>query len=254
MSRRDLLATAALAPLSSIVARATGVRPPKQVTFVLVHGAWHGGWCWKKLTPLLQAAGHQVVAPTMTGLGERSHLLTADVDLQTHINDIAAVLECDDLENVVLVGHSYGGIVIAGVAARTAVRLARVVYVDAFLPDDGKSLKDYAPVPPTRADGWRVPPPGPPRSFGVTDARDVAWMEHRLGDQPVKTFTQPVLRTASISASNHTFIQCTKAPFFADASERAKQRGFHHYELMSGGHDAMITEPAALSRILLGVV
>src|ERR1051325_3898654 len=97
-------------------------------TFVLVHGAWHGGWCWKKLTPLLRAAGHQVFTPTLTGLGERSHLLSPQVDLNTHIKDISLVLEFEDLQDVVLVGHSYGGMVIAGVAEQVSGRLVQLVY------------------------------------------------------------------------------------------------------------------------------
>ena len=254
MSRRRLLAAAAVAPLASIADVPSLVRS-EEATFVLVHGAWHGGWCWKKLVPLLRAAGHQVLTPTMTGLGERAHLLTADVDLETHVKDITAVIECDDLQRVVLVGHSYGGMVVTGVADRVASRVTRVVYLDAFLPDDGKALKDYAPVPRTRDDGWRVPPPGPPTSWGVTDARDIAWMERRIGDQPLKTFTQPVtLSTASMTATKQAFIQCTKAPFFAEAAERAKRRGFQYHELPSAGHDAMITKPTELASILVDLL
>jgi pimeloyl-ACP methyl ester carboxylesterase len=165
-----------------------------------------------------------------------------------------AILECDDLQRVVLVGHSYGGMVTTGVAARVPERISRLVYLDAFLPDDGKALKDYAPLPPTRADGWRVPPPGPPSSWGVTDARDVAWMMSRVGDQPLKTFTQPVQGSTTIPTARQNFIQCTTAPFFTEAAERAKGRGYQHHDLLSAGHDAMITEPARLADILLSLV
>jgi pimeloyl-ACP methyl ester carboxylesterase len=113
--------------------------------FVLVHGAWHGGWCWKKVAPLLRAAGHDVFTPTLTGLGERVHLLASEIDLATHVDDVLGVLEYEDLTNVVLVGHSYGGMVISGVAERAGSRLARLVYLDAFLPENGKALRDYAP-------------------------------------------------------------------------------------------------------------
>src|SRR3954469_14921972 len=112
VSRRRLLAAMAAAPLSVVVNAVPASAQPKTVTFLLVHGAWHGGWCWKKLTPLLRAAGHQVCAPTLTGLGERAHLLAPEVDLTTHIKDITAVLEYEDLQDVVLVGHSYAGMVI----------------------------------------------------------------------------------------------------------------------------------------------
>lgn len=251
MSRRELLATAAAVPLASLAGPVLPEMPSAAHTFVLLHGAWHGGWCWAKLAPLLRAQGHTVFTPTLTGLGERAHLLTAAVDLETHINDVAALLEYEDLEQVILVGHSYGGMVIAGVAGRLASRIAHVVYLDAFLPDDGKALKDYAPVPPTRADGWRVPPPGPATSWGVSNASDVRWMERRLGDQPLATFTQPLpASSVRVPDANQAFVRCTQAPFFADAARRAKARGFESRELLVGGHDVMISAPDALAALL----
>ena len=254
LTRRQMLAAMAASTLGG-VAKGSSVNRQKRATFVLVHGAWHGGWCWKKVTPLLRAAGHEVLTPTLTGLGERAHLLGPHVDLGTHVQDVAAVLEYEDLNNVVLVGHSYGGMVIAGAAEKAGARLAHLVYLDAFLPEAGKALKDYAPLPPTRDDGWRVPPLGPPGAFGVTDERDVAWMTPRLGDHPHKTFTQPAqLAAGRISPSSQTFILCTKAPFFVEAGERAKRRGFRYRELLSAGHDAMVTKPAELVRMLLEVV
>jgi pimeloyl-ACP methyl ester carboxylesterase len=107
------------------------------------------------VTPLLRAAGHEVFTPTLTGLGERSHLLGPDIDLDTHVRDVAAVLEYEDLHDVVLVGHSSGGMVIAGTTAVAAERIGQLVYLDAFLPEDGKALRDYAPVPPARPDTTR---------------------------------------------------------------------------------------------------
>jgi pimeloyl-ACP methyl ester carboxylesterase len=224
----------------------------KPATFVLVHGAWHGGWCWRKLTPMLQARGHRVFTPTLTGLGERAHLLSPAVDLMTHVKDIAAMLEYEDLKDVVLVGHSYGGMVIAGVAASAGTRLTQLVYLDAFLPENGKAVKDYAPPPPTREDGWRVPVPGVAPRFGVTDQNDIEWMEARLGDHPNKTFTDPAQSSADKNSSlRRSFIQCSKAPFFSEAAERAKRAGFRHRELFTAGHDAMITQPEALGTILM---
>src|SRR5215831_5722049 len=136
-------------------------------TFVLVHGAWHGGWCWKKVTPLLRAAGHEVYTPTLTGLGERVHLASPKVDLTTHIQDVVNVLDYEDLHEVVLVGHSYGGVVIAGVADRVPSRVGHLVYLDAGVPHNGEGYLDL--LPNLRAlieedsrlngDGWRVPPP-----------------------------------------------------------------------------------------------
>jgi pimeloyl-ACP methyl ester carboxylesterase len=223
-------------------------------TFVLVHGAWHGGWCWNKLTPMLRAAQHQVFTPTLTGLGERAHLLTPEIDLATHIKDIVSVLEYEDLHNVVLVGHSYGGMVIAGVAEAIGSRVAHLVFLDGFLPESGKALTDYAPMLPTRDDGWRVPALGTSRDFGVTDERDIAWADPRIGDQPYRTLTQTIQLSAQMYESfPKTFIQLTELPWFVEAAERAKRQGFRYYQLLAGGHNAMISQPKAVSDILLDV-
>lgn len=253
IARRTMLSAGALAPLALLGYSPAGSQlagDPRP--FVLVHGAWHGGWCWKKLTPLLTGAGRRVSTPTLTGLGERSHLLTPEVDLDMHILDVAAVLEYEDLSNVVLVGHSYGGMVISGVADVAGSRIAHLVYLDAFLPENGKALSDYAPLPPTREDGWRVPPPSGAEGFGVTEEEDIAWVQSRLGDQPLRTLTQPVVSAAAARIPS-TFIQCSEAPFFAEAGERARARGFRYYALPSAGHDAMITQPRELAAILLEV-
>jgi len=151
----------------------------RQSTYVLVHGAWHGGWCWKKVAPALRAAGHEVYTPTLTGLGERAHLANPAIDLAMHIADVVNLLEAEELDKVVLVGHSYGGMVVTGVADRAASRLRRVVYLDAFLPENGKCLLDY--LHPDRRNlinqgqiGGYVDPL-PLEIFGVTDREDVAW-------------------------------------------------------------------------------
>ena len=252
MSRRQILGAMVASPFGATATVTAAAAQSKTVTLVLVHGAWHGGWCWKKLTPLLEKAGHEVFAPTLTGLGERSHLLSPTVELTTHINDILAVLQYEDLHDVVLVGHSYGGMVIAGVAEKARARLAQLVFLDAFLPEDGKAVKDYAPLSPTRDDGWRVPVPGTPPRFGVTNERDIAWMEPRLGDHPNRTFTEPVrLSDGKNGSLPQSFIQCTKAPFFSEAAERAKRQGFRWRELFAAGHDAMIAQPEALAKVLL---
>jgi pimeloyl-ACP methyl ester carboxylesterase len=229
-------------------------RHDKPSTFVLVHGAWYAGWCWNKLAPLLRAAGHQVFTPTLTGLGERAHLLTPEIDLATHIKDVVAVLEYEDLHDVVLVGHSYGGMVIAGVAEAIGSRVAQLVFLDAFLPENGKAVADYAPMLPVRDDGWRVPVMATSRDFGVTDERDIAWAEPRMGDQPYRTITQPVQVSAQLYDSfAATYIQLTEAPWFVEAAERAKRQRFRSYALLTGGHVAMISQPKALAEILLDV-
>lgn len=233
----------------------------KPVTFVLVHGAWHGGWCWKKLTPLLRAAGHELFAPTLTGLGERAHLLNPQVGLNTHIDDIVALLEYEDLHNVILVGHSYGSMVIAGVAERAASRLAHLVYLDAFVPQDGQSLLDTLPDAgesvrknaETLGEGWMVPAGAD--TFGVTAAADVQWLTARLTPQPLKCFTEAVcLTNPAARALPHSYILCRQdnSSFFAVYAAQAERAGWHCYELRTG-HDAMITVPEELANLLLTI-
>lgn len=251
VTRRSLLLGGAAASMSLIGATHVSAASP-DAPIVLVHGAWHGGWCWKKLLPVLRKAGRETFAPTLTGLGERSHSLNAEIDLSTHVSDVEAVLKYEGLNGVVLVGHSYGGMVISGVAEKLGTCLSHLVYLDAFLPEDGKALKDYAPVPRTRADGWRIPAPSGPRGFGVNDEDDIAWVQSRLGDQPIKTFTESVTLSSEIDIPK-TYIQCSEAPFFKEAATRAKEKGFRYHDLLSAGHDAMITQPEDLAKILLHV-
>src|SRR4051812_23470984 len=157
-------------------------------TFVLVHGAWHGGWCYKEVAHLLRQAGHEVYTPTLTGLGERAHLMSRTIDLSTHIEDILAVIRCENLSDVVLCGHSYGGMVIAGVAEQIADKLRTLVFLDAFVPENGKSLSDYLPteqVEHMRADaaqngdGYKVTPP--PVAFFRVNPQDEAWINAMCG-------------------------------------------------------------------------
>jgi len=231
-------------------------------TYVLVHGAWHGGWCWKKVAPLLRAAGHDIFTPTLTGLGERVHLLTPAVGLDTHIQDIVNLLVYEDLREVVLVGHSYGGMVVSGVAEQATERLAHLVYLDAFVPWEGQSLLDLmgatqAATVRERAaragDGWGVPPL-PLELFGVTEAVDLAWAGARLGRQPLRTFEQPLPLTGAAAALPRTYLHCTAWVGFTESADRARREpGWRVHELATG-HDAMITAPQALADRLLDVV
>src|SRR5882672_6572896 len=109
-------------------------------TFLVAHGAWAAGWAWKKMRPLMVAAGHELFTPTCTGLGERAHLAHRDLNLESHIADMLAVLEFEDLRDVILIGHSYGGMVATGVADRARARIRHLVYLDAFAPTDGQAL------------------------------------------------------------------------------------------------------------------
>lgn len=246
----------ALGAATALPATARTARP---LHWVLVHGAWHGGWCWRKLVPLLEARGDRVWTPTLTGLGERAHLLHADVDLQTHVLDIAALLEMEDLREVVLVGHSYAGMVVSGVADRLPERLAQLVYLDAFLPDAGKALSDYTPrrpapagdAPAAPAPDWRVPPRQTAQEFGIRDPAEAAWVQARLRPQSAKTFGQALpLREGFPHGVRRAYIRCTDDAWFVEAAQRAARQGAMVRELLGHGHDAMWTAPAALARLL----
>ncbi len=229
-------------------------------TYVLVHGAWHGGWCWRRVTPLLQAAGHSVFTPTLTGLGERAHLASPEVDLNTHVSDVVNLLECEELQDVILVGHSYGGMVITGVSERAAARLKHVVYLDAFIPRDGQALADLL-APQFRDDllqqaqsgGGRIPP-FPVERYGVFAAADVAWVAPKLVPHPVKTLTTPVaLKQPQALALPKTYVYCNApamGPFDQFVEQVQTTPGWQYRELATG-HDAMVTMPRELAELLL---
>jgi pimeloyl-ACP methyl ester carboxylesterase len=222
-------------------------------TFVLVHGAWLGGWCWKKVTSQLRAAGHEVFAPTLTGLGERAHLFTPKVGLDTHVEDVVAVLEYEDLMDVILVGHSYAGMVIAGVAQKAANRLKELVYLDSFLPEHGKSLDDYLPAPHPSVDG-RIEPLDYRAALGVSSEQDIDWMTPRLSAQPERSDSQPVDLSRAVDL-RQSYIQCSiNFPCLVEAAERAKRQGFRFIELISANHCPMVTQPDELVKILIALV
>jgi pimeloyl-ACP methyl ester carboxylesterase len=234
-------------------------------TFVLIHGGGHGGWCYNKLSPLLRAAGHLVYAPSLTGCGDRKHLVTPDVGLDTHVTDVVNLLDYEDLTEVILVGHSYGGMVITGVADRAAERISSLVYLDAAHPVDGESLRVLASrsIEPTYAgvrtvDGTELvmwPMPGMAAFFGITDPADAAWTESKLTPHPWKCFDQP-LRLANGDAARRVRrinINCTQALQNSEPEARARQvDGDRNYEIDTG-HDLMITEPRAVADMLLEV-
>jgi pimeloyl-ACP methyl ester carboxylesterase len=202
-------------------------------TLLVAHGAWSAGWVWKKMRPLMRKQGHELVTPTYTGIGERSPLANRDVALETHIADVLQVLHFAALTDVVLIGHSYGGVVATAVADRAADRIAPVVYVDAFVPRDGQSLlarlTAEARVRMLEAarlegNGWRIPPNPMPLD---SSAADVAWATPRRVMQPLKTFEQPVRLTGAIERLRRTYI----------------------YEI-DASHNPHVTVPAALARLL----
>jgi pimeloyl-ACP methyl ester carboxylesterase len=234
-----------------------------KATFVLVHGGWHGGWCWERVAPMLRVAGHQVYAPTLAGLGEHAHLLNPRIDLETHARDVVDVLTGEDLTGVILVGHSYGGMVIAGVAEQAPNRLARLVFLDAFVPEDEQALFDllrperrdsYQQGAQAQGDGWRVPPP-PPQALGVTDEEQARWLADQLTPQPLRTFEQPVrLTNPAAAALPRTYVHCTAGPLvpsFAPFAARLRVAPGWRYHELATGHDAMLTAPEELADVLL---
>jgi len=234
-------------------------------TYVLVHGGAHGGWCYGRVAPILRAAGHEVFAPTMTGVGERSHLLRPDVDLDFHIRDILEVLRYEDLHDVILVGHSYGGLVITGVADRAADRVGHIVYLDAAMPINGESLADIAaPLMDAARRAMRVvdgielvlfPGTEPMPNYGVTDPDDIAWMTARLTPHPWKCFTQPLQLSneAELGAIPQTVICCTWNLEFRDPARMAPAQTAGRVWDIDTGHDLMISEPDAVAELLLRV-
>ena len=228
-------------------------------TYVLVHGAWHGGWCWAKVARLLRDAAQDVYTPTLTGLGERAHLARPEIDLETHIQDVVAVIEGEELRGVTLVGHSYGGMVISGVAARVANRISHLVYLDAFVPEAGKALLDYLgdraaamrEAAATQGEGWKLPS-FPPDRFGVTSQRDTEWLTRHLVPQPLKTFEQP-LPAAGGEKLKRTYIYCSNNPqgAFGQFAERLRDDRKWTFHDVKTGHDAMVTAPGEIAKILM---
>lgn len=223
-------------------------------TFVLVHGAWQGAWCWRKMRFLLQAKGHTVFTPTLTGLGERLHLASPDIDLTTHTQDILNVIEYEDLQDIILVGHSYAGMVITGVADQARERIRHLIYLDAFLAENGQNAQEVGGLQIDDAkDGWLVPPLArhiqEANMFGVTDPQEVAWIRPRVSMQPVKTITQRLELSHSDPFPLRSFILSSDSPqsLFPPVAARLKQDpGWHVYTLF-GGHNVMMTRPEELA-------
>ena len=246
-------------------------------TYLFVHGGWHGAWCWKKVIPLFEEAGHRLYTPTLTGLGEKAHLLTPEVGLSTHIQDVVQLIHENQLNDLILLGHSYGGMVITGVVDRIPERIGRLVYLDAVVPRDGESMADIAPMvintfrkdARKHGDGWRVNPPQAPfgigGAFGVTKEPDLSWVRSLLTPQPLKTFEERLhLKDPDIlSKTPRTFVRCAGKGFpavFRDMMRRLLaprtlapiDPGWRLRQLPTG-HDCMITMPEEMTHLLLEI-
>jgi pimeloyl-ACP methyl ester carboxylesterase len=224
--------------------------------FLVAHGGWQAGWAWKKMRPLMAAHGHEMFTPTYTGLGERVHLANRDINLETHIQDILAVLEFEDLHDVILVGHSYGGMVATGVADRARDKIKHLVYLDAFAPESGKSTSDYYLSPDRREaflksviDGWLVPPQPIPED---TSPADVAWAAPRRMPHPLQSVEQKFdLKNGPLTLPR-TYIYCRRhlpGDPFRQFLGRAQKDGWTTYE-MEASHSPHVTAPEALMAVL----
>ena len=238
--------------------------------FVLVHPAWHGAWCWERLVPLLREAGHEVFTPTLTGLGDRSHLVRPDTGLETHVKDVINVLTYEDLSDIVLVGHSSSGAVITGVADVVPDRISNVVYLDAFGPEHGQSVFDLLPaarrqvlenLAKTEGGGWLLPRFAPPAweiivrdMWGVRDPDDLRWMSERLGPTPLRHFTDGVGRSNPVATKlQRTYIRCPEFPNprFDQHAEMARTTPNWSYRELPASHHPFVTMPRKTADLLL---
>jgi pimeloyl-ACP methyl ester carboxylesterase len=228
-------------------------------TFVLVHGAWHGGWCWQRVADRLRGGGHKVFTPTLTGLGERSHLLRTGIDLKTHIADVVNVMKWEQLTDVVLCGHSYGGFVISGVAEEMASAIRSIVFLDAFVPCNGETVQEL--TGPAVQDGIRIAlqrgdlavPARPAEAFGV-NAADRAWVDRLCVGQPIGTFTDKIALTGArdrIARKSYIRAKSYANPGFDRAYDALKSDlSWRSYEVLCG-HDVMVDAPDRLTEVLL---
>lgn len=233
-------------------------------TFVLVHGGFHGGWCWRRVADRLVAGGHRVYAPTNTGLGERKHLLSKEITLETFIDDVLNVIEAEELERIYLLGHSFGGRTVAGIADRVPERIAKLVFLDTNAVVPGHSALDGL-RPAVRDERLRLAqdfsaglafPVPPAESFGVTAVQDIAWLTRRMTPHPVSTYTTPLHLNHPVgNGLPCTYIRCTQ-PFYsgvdAGGAYARSRRDWEYLEIASG-HDAMVTAPWALADLLPGL-
>lgn len=263
LSRRHaLVAAAGAGALLQGCASKAGAGPAAPRHYVLVHGAWHGGWAWSKAAPLLRAAGHTVSAPTLSGLGERSHVAPGTSGLQVHVQDITAHLMMEDLRNVVLVGHSYAGCVVSGVLAARTGRVAHAVYVDALVPMQGQSLSSFVPAPvkaeyEKRAAQDALVPPRPPEAWGqlwgITDPAMIAWVRPRIQPQAARSFTETVQGDPMAENVRRSFLKCTQNPnpLFKSIGAGIQKDRRYRYAEVDGHHDVMLLDPARFVEALL---
>jgi pimeloyl-ACP methyl ester carboxylesterase len=264
-SRREILKIgaigavvgAALDPPSALAQSSA----PARHTFVLVHGAWHGGWCWRRVADILEGRGHKVYTPTLTGLGERSHLMTSSINLDTHIADIVNIFKWEDLNNAVLCGHSYAGWVVSGAIEYVQPQVSSLVFLDAFVPEDGQTGFDIAPEPNHTSieqaiRTGAISRPAPPAESFRVNPKDRAWVDGKMTPQPLGVALQKIKMTgARDRVPKRTYIRALNypSPRFDQYLANAKaNKGWRTYEVPSG-HDVMVDMPERLAQILVDV-
>lgn len=275
LNRREMIAsTTALGLSASINGHASAktqtetLAPKQRKTSVLVHGAWHGGWCWRDVRAQLEAQGQRVFTPTLTGLADRAHLLSADIGLDTHIKDITSLIDYYDLSDIILVGHSYGGMVITGVADARKDRISEIVYLDAALPKNDETMitqgpeRNQAIIEQTRKALTELAPDGigmaafPPEFLGIpTNHPNYNWVAEKLTPHPLKTWLDPIkLENGGSAGLKRSYIHCTapalpNSSFPYHAAQVQADDSWVYHELATG-HDAMVTAPDEIVRIL----
>ena len=226
---------------------------------VLIHGAWHGGWCWRLVRDDLTARGHTVFTPSLTGLGDRAHLMSRDVNLDTHIADVVSLIEAEELDNVILCGHSYGGMVITGAADIVGDRVKSLVYLDALVPESGQSAlsllapegaKRFREKADANGNGWKIPPIKA-EAFGVTDLDLAAWINRRCVPHPLASMEQPLeLKHPARREIPCTYVLAEDFPNFKPVHDRLAKDPTWTCHTLPCGHDVMAIMPGELSDIL----
>jgi pimeloyl-ACP methyl ester carboxylesterase len=248
--------------------RNQGAPAKAPATFVLLHGAWHGGWCYRDTARVLRASGHTVYTPTLTGVGERAHLNNQNITLETHIRDVCGVLEAEELSDVILLGHSYGGMVITGVADRMSDRIKSLVYLDAFVPEHAQSLNDCLQVALSKEDAAAflsafrasamtdnsgLTQPVPAAAFNVAP-KNHAWVDRRCSPQPLATFESQILLTGRGSAiEDRLFILAEgwDPSHFRYFARQSSGKAGWRVSKVPCGHDVMVDMPVELANLLM---
>lgn len=262
--RAFLVAATAFASSPLMAAQRRSHKKDASATYVLIHGGSHGGWCWERVTPALRSQGHIAYAPSLTGLADRSHLVGSNVDLELHINDVVNLINWEDLHNVILVGHSYGGMVITGIADRVPERVRQLVYLDAAHPKNGESLVDvtHGGINSTRKDGKTVngvelvcfATPAFLQTLGITKAEDQAWLMSKLTPQPWRCFEQPLQLQNESALRRIPTTDIWRSMILKQLDPDGTKRSSFAtrvWEINSPSHDLMVTDPEQVSGMLL---